>query len=280
MRHWTGGRWRAVRLPGAASLSPIDAAASSADDIWVGGLKTVRTAGGVAVVNEILRYNGHDWVSVPVPASNFAFGLAVVSSTNAWGFGGPSRCPARCYTGLLHWNGHAWQAGRVWLTGVSLGATATGQVWAVGQARLNSAGMPAGPVEAYTWRGGTWRYVRQIPDRSGLCDCGIDIVARNDVWIDNAHWNGRSWRLLRIPKGTFTEGPVVADGHGGVWFGPWTHWTGRTWTTYLFASVRGGYSSPYLPYMARIPGTTTILAGGSVTKGADMYNIIMRAGKL
>ncbi len=95
-------------------------------------------------------------------------------------------------------------------------------------------------------------------------------------------WNsaGKSWRLLRIPKGTFTEGPVVADGHGGVWFGPWTHWTGRAWTTYLFASVGHGYSSPYLPYMARIPGTTTILAGGTVTKGADMYNVIMRAGKL
>ena len=279
--HWTGGRWRAVHVPGAASFTPMDAAASSGHDIWVGGLRRVNTTGGVVFTNEILRYNGHAWFSVTAPASNFAFGLAVVSSSNAWGVGGPlGGCTARCYTGLLHWNGGAWNPARVPLAQASLAATPTGQVWAIGQPQLNTSGEPAGPVEAYTWTGSTWRYVRGIPDRTGLCNCGFDIAASNDVWIDNAHWNGKSWRLVRIPHGTFTEGPVVEDGHGGVWFGPWTHWTGSTWITYLFPPVRGGYSEPYVLSMARLPGTTTILAGGSVTRGTGLYNIIMRAGRL
>lgn len=278
--HWTGGRWRAVHLPGAASFTPIDAAASSSDDIWVGGYRRVDTTGGVVVTNEILRYNGHAWLSVTAPAPNFGFGLAVVSSSNAWGLSGVSGCAAKCYTGLLHWNGRAWQPARVPLAEASLAATPTGQVWAIGQPRFNSSNVPAGPVEAYTWTGRTWRYVRGIPDRTGLCDCGIDVVARNNVWIDNAHWNGKIWRVLRIPHGTFTEGPVVEDGHGGVWFGPWTHWTGHRWITYIFAPVRSGYSDPYVLSMARLPGTTTILAGGSVTRGTGLYNIIMRAGRL
>jgi hypothetical protein len=113
---------------------------------------------------------------VPAPASNFAFGLAVVSSINAWGIGGPSGCAARCYTGLLHWTGHAWQAGRVWLTGVSPGATATGQVWAVGQAQLNSAGMPAGPVEAYTWSGGALAVCAGDPRLPGRAQPGTGRV--------------------------------------------------------------------------------------------------------
>jgi hypothetical protein len=278
--HWTGGRWRAVHLPGAASFTPIDAAASSADDVWVGGYRSADTAEGVIVTNEILRYNGRAWLNVAAPEPNFGFGLAVVSSSNAWGLSGTGGCAATCYTGLLHWNGQAWQPARVPLAVASLAATPTGQVWVIGQPRLSSSNVPAGPVEAFTWTGGTWRYVRGIPDRAGLCDCGFDVAARNNVWIDNAHWNGKSWRLLRIPRGTFTEGPVVEDGHGGVWFGAWTHWTGRTWITYLLPAMRGGYSEPFLTTMARLPGTTTILAGGNVTRGAGTYNIIMRAGKL
>lgn len=77
---------------------------------------------------------------------------------------------------------------------------------------------------------------------------GASVGSARDVWLVTAstksshrthrlfywHWNGR--RLTRLPEpdppvgSAFDEHVTVADdGHGGAWFQPAEHWTGKRW---------------------------------------------------
>jgi hypothetical protein len=288
--HWAGGRWHSESLPGGTRFSPAEAEASSATDIWVVGEVFAKVNGVVTQTGtKILRYNGHGWTSVPVPGPNGTGGLAVVSSSNVWGQAGTTGCTPRCFTGLLHWNGTTWQPRQVPIPFAELAATSGGQVWAIGQARLDKNGHPAGPWVAYTWTGTSWRYVQGIPDRSGLgkCGCGTGVTANNDVWIANAHWNGKSWHLLRSAFGQPVGGNTVPDGRRGAWFGPWAHWTGHIWIdtlnpVYMPAFLWQHYDSWNLFTIARVPGTTTILAAGGITNGRTnrTYGAVLSFGRM
>jgi hypothetical protein len=277
--HWTGGRWHSVRLP--AHFAPVDAAASSPDDIWVAGDIIV---GNAATSEEILHYNGHRWNRIPVPAppENYPGDLAVINSHDVWATGG--FCAGAACTTLLHWNGRTWSAVNVRAGAAQLEASPTGQLWAVGSSKLNSHEQPVGRVLAYIWTGKSWRYVTGIPHRGRLATCcGFTVTANDDVWIENAHWNGKRWSLLRLQAGQPVESPIIDDGRGGVWFGPWAHWMGgSTWINTLLPPY-----GPQLPgtgigleSLARIPGTTTVIGAGDRIVGSREYAVILAFGKL
>jgi hypothetical protein len=78
------------------------------------------------------------------------------------------------------------------------------------------------------------------------------------------HWNAtrRSERTTSQSRpnaflNATTE--LVTDGKGGVWLGPWVHWTGTTWD-----SVAPGLSTSAfdLNAFARIPGTVSLWGVG------------------
>jgi hypothetical protein len=290
--HWTGGRWETIRLPGAADFSPFEAEASSANDIWVtGALYAYRHGTPVETSEEILRYNGHSWATVPVPPDQDGqpSDLAVVGAANAWGimFGAISVCSSRLCTELQHWNGSSWADSTLPFAVTTLQAAPDGQVWAVGQARWNASSQPNGPVVAYTLDRGSWHRVRNLPDPRALgrCGCAVSVAGNNDVWIENAHWNGKVWRLLPEPVGMLVEGPTVPDGRAGVWFGPWALWTGGTWVNMLGPSYAPRWPRNIeginIHYLARIPGTTTVVAAGSILSRANRnYATILSFGKV
>jgi len=86
------------------------------------------------------------------------------------------------------------------------------------------------------------------------------------------HWNGRAWS--KVAGGLFgfdvePAQPMASDGHGGLWIpmaGPeggsdshLLHYSGGRLTT---AAVPGGPSRTDIATVARIPGTSEVLAGG------------------
>jgi hypothetical protein len=274
--HWSGGRWKTVRLP--HGFWATDAAASNATDIWLAGYTSTR--------GEILRYTGHSWASVPVPppAHGFPSDMAVINAHDVWAASGYNDCSGLC-TVLLHWNGRTWSDVAVHAGAAQIGASPTGQLWAVGSSKVNRYEQPIGRVLAYIWTGKSWRYVTGIPDHGKLATCcGFTVTASNDVWIENAHWNGRHWSTVRIPAGLPAGAPMLSDGSGGVWFGAWARLTSRDrWTNTLLPPYTPRWLGPGgvgIYSLARIPGTTTIIGTGTTGIGSGVRAIIMAFGKM
>jgi hypothetical protein len=103
-----------------------------------------------------------------------------------------------------------------------------------------------GPLSAFRWTGTGWS-AAPIPHPVTY---GGEVTAAaasaSSIWLITVstkanrygtrhfvfwHWNGKT--LTRLPSPTGGTGPygppVVADGHGGAWFEPFAHWTGRRW---------------------------------------------------
>jgi hypothetical protein len=114
---------------------------------------------------------------------------------------------------------------------------------------------------------------------------GVFAVSKNSVYATGngnqeddggpmvlLHWNGRTWS--KVAGGLFgfdvqPVQPIASDGHGGLWIpmgGPeggsdahLLHYSGGRLTT---AAVPGGPSRTRVATVARIPGTSEVLAGG------------------
>jgi len=95
---------------------------------------------------------------------------------------------------------------------------------------------------------------------------GIAVDSASDVWIGGftatgsrgyaMHWNGRKWQALTAPAGLSTGTEAVPDGHGGVWLGPWAHWTGRAWADTLQAGLPAPLSGMRIYQLVKVPGTS------------------------
>jgi hypothetical protein len=114
---------------------------------------------------------------------------------------------------------------------------------------------------------------------------GVFAVSKNSVYATGngnqeddggpmvlLHWNGRTWSKVAGGLFGFDVQPVqtiASDGHGGLWIpmgGPeggsdahLLHYSGGRLTT---AAVPGGPSRTRVATVARIPGTSEVLAGG------------------
>jgi len=78
---------------------------------------------------------------------------------------------------------------------------------------------------------------------------------------------------------------MVTDGRGGVWFGPWLHWTGHAWintSVYPYGPTWLAKYGGLVQAMARIPGTGTVLAGGILIheQPVRVYALLMSFGKM
>jgi len=109
---WNGRDWTTVPIPlvqthneGRGRL--VSALAVAGHVAWMAGdyCTTTTTCGNGQLLPFLLRWTGDAWQPAPPPAKDVTiFGLAVLSSTNAWavGYTHPRT------TLILHWNGSTW----------------------------------------------------------------------------------------------------------------------------------------------------------------------------
>jgi len=268
-----GGTWTAVRFPGKGGESVVAAAATSPSDVWA--FTDVNRG------SRVLRWNGHSWSVVatfPEPIG----GTAVLASNDVWVFGQPGIIEQ---LGAWHYNGHTWSRVARNIDGGS--ALAPNDVWAFSG------------TDVTHWNGRRWagtsvasllprRQMLNFPAVTGIYAESADSVYaigngnRQDEGGPTVvlHYNGHKWS--KVAEGSFGYGTlpsqqVIPDGRGGLWL-PMPGVLGAP--SYLVHYAAGRLTLAKLPAsaqfinvesVARIPGTTQVLAGGFTHAAKDPW---------
>jgi len=275
----SGPAWSQVPFP-KVSGQVIAAGATSPDNVWA---FTDDLAG-----SSVLCWNGSTW-TVMRTFSRQIGGAAVVAADDVWVFGMPYIPGA--YLGAWNYNGHAW-------TPVSGGSDLEGgsglspsDIWAFDGA------------DVAHWNGSAWTrtsVASLLPARNplnGPAVTGVYAQSADSVYaVGNGneqdeggpivllHYNGRTWS--KVAEGDFGLGTqplqqIAPDGHGGLWI-PMPGVDGQN--SYLLHYSGGMLTPVTLPVpsskisidsVARIPGTTNVLAGGFThAAGNDGGNVV------
>lgn len=213
-----------VAPPADAASTPTSAtgvlsavSGSAATGTWAVGNLSMST-GPTPLIEQL---SGGAWHMVPaqvVGKFDSFFGVASISSTNAWAVG---QYFANAEEPLVeHWNGSAWSAVVVplpkYTTGAYLeavSAASSGSVWAVGQ--YTTPGGTFGLVDHFN--GKTWS-AQTVPlpfTANSASLAGVDAIAPDDVWAVGdqttsqggytektltEHWNGTTWVDVLSPN--------------------------------------------------------------------------------
>lgn len=273
---WNGAQWRTVSIPAVAGFYLPSVQARSRSDVWI---FAVSDKDGHA---KAVHWDGSRWHSLPLPGGVYPDDAVVLGPSNAWVVG-PSGCTGnrasrRCQTMLYHWTGRMWGVSSVpivvdQLSGAALSASGPRNVWLVGADGPCAAAPCSYRVDAYRWNGRTWRRVLGMPAVRSYHLPGVTVTG-HDVWVGTwatraghpgrlLHRNSSGWHQISAPLAVATGTPLIADGHGGVWMGPWARWTGKHWINAVPAANAG---CDDLQSLARFPGTTTLWGGGATAR--------------
>jgi hypothetical protein len=180
-----------------------------------------------------------------------------------------------------------WRSFSVRTSVTGLAGTSSGDVWAVGLNAMTQQGEVQGNVTAYRWNGARWIPVSMPHPRIDF-DPVIGMSSATDVWLGAwimlphsggqqvgfaMHWTRRGWQQLTAPASLGGFGPVLPDGHGGVWLGPMAHWTGRSWVG-VTVSVPSGISWSF-EGMAKVPGTSSYWGAGLLIASSGTIRPVM-----
>jgi hypothetical protein len=310
VERWNGTSWRRAALPaGIAALgeheSTFAVGASSASNAWIflGGVLGGDPPGGPVVV----RWNGKAWTSTRLPtwverltgAAELDEVPAVFGPRDVWDFSlGAFNNPALA----AHFDGHAWR--KLFLPGEpdAVSALAANDIWAEGLSRktMNS----DHPVNIVMhWNGRAWRTMR-LPIAAETTTgkdrlAGLAALNPRDVWVGVVtsplakpsrtlllHWNGKRWNRVSTPR-TGLSGPVVQDGHGGLWLmgGSST----PPFPVFMYHYSNGRFTRQRMPHGNRlglrafewIPGTRSVWAVGNsaLGPGPDLRAVIVKDGR-
>ena len=214
---WNGSAWSIVPSPNVGTYgSDLNAvAAKSSSDVWAVG--NFFNAGNVAQTL-IEHWNGSAWSVVPSPnvgtSDNNLYGIAAVSSSDAWAVGSSGTHDSGLHTLIEHWNGSAWNvAPSPDLMGElnAVAAVSSSDMWAVGD--YSTGGSPAQTLIEH-WNGRAWSIVPSpvappIPTLNAIA-----VVSSRDVWAVGEsyyycngctfkplieHWNGTQWSIVPSP---------------------------------------------------------------------------------
>jgi hypothetical protein len=188
---------------------------------------------------------------------NILYGMAAPSGSDQWAVGvwGNSAL-------VMHGNGSRWS--RVTVPGqagaelIQVAATSAGNVWAFGNRDDGSAGM------ILHYDGSSWQ---SVPPPAGVGPSSAAVISRTDVWIggqegctgtscttDMYHWNGAGWS-------TAYTLPELINAMSGM-----AHWTGHRWVNSTPGLSFTGTDAFPLRGLARVPGRSTLWAGGQVQR--------------
>jgi hypothetical protein len=126
IRHFNGSSWQAVTIPHDAGFTSDWVSASSASNVWVGGLENRSPATSV-----IYRWNGARWAEVSIPRMTDLQHVVVLGPNNVWAYGDSGSVGYD----LFHWNGSKWQyylRDNVNFIPQDISASASNNVWVSG----------------------------------------------------------------------------------------------------------------------------------------------------
>lgn len=176
-----GGRWRAFRLPDGSKLT--SALAFSRTDAWAFGYINPASPAAYAI-----RFDGRRWRPYYVPVVPQA--TASAGPRSIWAVGPSGKYPDAAVYALAHWTGH-WRARP----------------------------FPAGVVPADDSLIASW----VAPDSASgaWVDADLAVFTGAPAPTDRGgvllHWTGGAWKVVKIPTGIVSLGPLARDGHGGLW---------------------------------------------------------------
>jgi len=281
----SGSSWTRVSFPSRSGETVVAAGASSASNVWA--------FTGTGITSRALRWNGSGWSAQRSFGAEIG-GAVVLSASDVWVFGVPFAPGGGL--GTWHYNGLTWAkvaSGHGLSGGSGLSAT---NIWAF-----------AGTKVAH-WNGHTWArtsVASLLPAKQELNDpavVGVVALSRNDVFAIGSgnledeggptvilHYNGHGWR--KVAQGNFGIGTsplqqAAPDGNGGLWI-PMPNFEGRP--SYMVHYLGGRLTTAALPVgarridvlsIARIPGTTQLLAGGltHTLAGTGVVAVILQYG--
>jgi hypothetical protein len=162
IERWQGSAWAQVASPspGTRDNTLTAVAGSAPDDVWAVGYSRDLPYGNRARHSLIEHYDGSGWSRVPSPdvdTQTVLYGVAALSSTNAWAVGYASNKGAV----VMRFDGHSWTAATLAqlssLTAIS--ALSASDIWAAGSDS-------AGNAVLANWRGSGWA-VTPAPAQTG-----------------------------------------------------------------------------------------------------------------
>jgi hypothetical protein len=279
--HWNGKRWSMVRLPD-PKFVPVSVRASNRHDVWIFG--TTHGAGTA----EALRWDGARWHVMTVPQQASLSRPVVLGPSDVW-LSGPVTWTrgAGWRTATWHWNGRSWTAYALpvfsdWGNdNFIIAGSSDRNLWAAGTLGSGSRLHHAGLLAAYRWNGRAWhRMAVQREYLSGYPQ--VAVSASGEVWIagylasprhdrqpvvlyrTGSRWSRLPDRLLDTTVVSVID--PIPDGLNGIWFEWGLYWSGRAGFATILPprACRGAYSaSPAWSFMTGIPGTRSVLTGGS-----------------
>lgn len=186
------------------------------------------------------------------------------------------------------------------MTPISAAAPTRRNIWIAGTAK---SGFRGRDLLAH-WTGRRWRTIAfpkfKVPAGFGLFPGWVVAGGKAGAWVSATistfsgagsstllllHWTGKVWVRIKPPFHTDDLGPLVRDGHGGLWLAG-TNCGATTCRTPVIAhySASGAWSlSRTRPLdtevldMRLIPGTRSVWAGG-ITAGSIGSAVMLKYG--
>jgi hypothetical protein len=284
--HWTGSAWTGSRITGAFTR-PGFSSASGPRNIWVSGSECTSGPQGTSVTaTYIARYNGRTWTTRKWTTAAFCWAALVTTSQNNGWLLGNNRA--------LHFTGRRWHKISLPGLGQVIAATAVSasDIWTIG-ARFNAGQLSRSKAFFTHYDGRAWRTVPlpyiKLPPHGYIYPDDVAAAGARNIWAAATiypaaahsvllHYGGRKWRTIPLPAKPDQLLKVAPDGSGGVWaimFSAaagryeFAHYARGTWTydpvpTGGLPGLVPGSDSFDVYALARIPGTTSMLASGDV----------------
>jgi hypothetical protein len=259
-----------------------------------------------------IRWNGHTWQSVQLPAfvirvypdpSDDPDAQAVAFGPDAvWVFSVGTETATTPDHLAARYNGHKWIQVPLPATPVWTSAPASNDIWGLGPAAGGRH-----PEVLMHFNGTRWTTTPPVPAaKLPAGDTGYvgDLTATGprDAWLQQGvllrsgdigaplyllHWNGTRWAEVKFGVGVSQVDDVAQDGHGGLWLidrglAPAQHWyidhlSAGHWTRYAVPAVRG-MTLQDLSDITGIPGTRSMLVTGDLSKGHGNYGLVLKFG--
>jgi hypothetical protein len=302
--HWNGSAWTGSRIAGAFA-PPGFADATGSDNVWAGGSECTSGSRGTGVTaSYVARYNGRAWTTRKWTTAAFcAAALVTTGPKNGWLLGDNR---------AMHFTGKRWHKILLPVLGQVTAATAVSasDIWAIG-GRFNALHLSRSKAFFTHYDGHAWRTVPlphiKLPKHGYLYPYAVAAASARNIWAAATiypavthsfllHFTGKKWRAIPLPKPAQLL-QVAPDGSGGVWaimfrsvsgVYSFAHYARGAWkydavpTAGLPGLVPGSASFDVYA-LARIPGSTSMLASGDVfysnAKNASiMDSLIFRYG--
>lgn len=244
IEHWDGSQWSVVASPspGTGINELFGVAAISPSNAWaVGHFGALNSPQDSTLIE---HWDGTQWSVVASPNasafSNRLNSVTAISSNNVWAVGNSftPNIPEPTQTLIEHWDGTQWSivaSANVPSSDddlISVAAISANDIWAVGQVN-KVPGSGAATTLTEHWNGSQWKVVASPNNSFSDNLVSVSAITTNNVWAAGgginqndtagrtllAHWNGRSWTLVKNPTNTALTGynGVSTLSVGNVW---------------------------------------------------------------